>query len=621
MKTIRLLLTLFFSLIVVGCGGSSRPRPAPLSTRPSKPPIEVAPTVERAPWDLWSYGQDLEGQSLIDSAIRDGDGLLQRGDLAAAYQAYSSINRSLLSPSSNGALVVRMGSALLSLGRYREALDLISGFFAANGQGAEAVNGHFAVLLAYGYGAIGDFDQSLAWFARTDATVAPSSIFSTAAQMGARKLIAMIPPEQIDPVIAKWRSDAFAGPLLDREQRLRTAPDYVAPLRMAAFWKLENGAEPEMDSAAQVPSDESRKVGVILPLTGPLGTLGVATRNGMEMALQLEAEKRVTVVYKDDQGDPALAANAAKELIEKDKVAVVVGSLLSDPALAVKGVTQRTRVPQLSLSKSNTFETAERVFRLGATSNSQVDTLLDVCASKFGMTDFALVAPESAVGAEYSTAFKKYLNAKGLMLAYEATYAPGDASKLSIIASDLEKIKIQGLFIPDTVSGARELLGLFNDEFRDRVRPLGPVMWDDPTQLANSQAIFRRALFVSPFFRGGRSSFVAPFVDGFSQRFGSKPDFLAAQGFDAMLLAIRGLQRSFQESRPFEIAFKNIDRLDGLTGGLSVDVSGEIYRSYAIVEVADGALRIVDGHVEQPLENSQVGPSLSVDVPPQGRSQ
>ena len=119
MKTVRNFLYLLLLLTFLGCASSARNRPVPLASHPSKPPVEVAPTVERAPWDLWSYGQDLDGQSIVDDKIRQGDEYLQKGDYATAYQIYSSINRDLLTPSSKSALVVRVGSTLLSLVRRR----------------------------------------------------------------------------------------------------------------------------------------------------------------------------------------------------------------------------------------------------------------------------------------------------------------------------------------------------------------------------------------------------------------------------------------------------------------------------------------------------------------------
>jgi ABC-type branched-subunit amino acid transport system substrate-binding protein len=338
----------------------------------------------------------------------------------------------------------------------------------------------------------------------------------------------------------------------------------------------------------------------------------------MQIAIEVENEPRIEVIFKDPgfqdpAADLASAEQIARNLVKTDQVNLLVGPLLSEQAPAVRTVALQERIPQLSLSKGNAFETGDIIFRFGATSNSQMDTLLDAASDVLGMQKFAIVYPELPFGLEYATSFKKYLTAKGLQLVYEASYAPGDSSKLSIIASEVERLSIDGIFVPDNIEGARSFLSLLSEEFRNRVRPMGPATWDSPQALAQSQAIFNRAIFISPFFMGSSNPLIRKFIDRYKAKFGKAPDFLAAQGFDAITLAIGAARKVINEGGSFDLALKHIESYDGLTGRMQVDVSGEVRRAYAVLELREGRLQILardskgdlSGQAQTNQENSQ----------------
>lgn len=597
---VRYLLVLL-CLTHFGCGGRKL-KPAKEEVQEKKVNIEAPSDVERKPWELWGLGRDLNGISIQNEAIRKGDALVREGNYAEALREYLAINTASLPVDEQRALIARIAGAQISVGQYSAGLDAISSYIARQGMGAESVDGYYAIILGYGYGALGDVDQSLAWFGRADSTPSNSPIFSNTAALGAKQLVQAIPQASFDIIFAKWKDDLHFSDLFQRERAIRISPEYKPQSNAfagGAFWTQQSGAtiETPLQYDSSLAHLESFTVGVMLPLSGAFAPLGQGTRNGMETAIEVEQEPRIKVVFKDDQGDVGVTQNAALELARQEKVNVLVGSLLSEPANAIRRVAVQTRIAQLSLSKANVFETGENIFRLGATSNSQMDTLLDACTEKLHMTKFALVYPENNIGLEYANAFKKYISAKGLELLYEGTYGPQDAGKKGMLAAELEKLPVEGIFVPDSIEQARELFSLFPESFRDRVRPLGPATWDDPQALSQSQAVFRGAIFVSPFFAGNSNPLVARFIEKYTQKFGKKPDFLAAQGFDAMTIIIGAARKTLASGTPFELALKDVEQYDGLTGTMRVDVSGEVQRSYAVVEARNGELRALGNEV------------------------
>ena len=603
----KILTFILLILFVFGCSGRG-PKVSLAGKGGRQGPALEAPTEQaRPPFALWNYGQDLEGQSISDSTFRRADEYFKRSDIAGALSIYRTIEERLLTKELYAALVIRKATAYLSLQQPDSALDLLSAYFEGQNVTAEEVTGHFALMLAYAYGASSEVDQALAWFSKTSVTESNSPIFSDAAEKGVRFLLNAIPTSSFLPVAAKWKSDPNIGVFVAQEDAIRNVPEnknkYNTPLKGAFWLKPLPGINPltvplnsnTIDSANLITSS---KIGVILPLSGPLAPLGDGTKNGMQIAIDVENEPRIEVIFKDPgfqdpSADIASVEQVTRSLIKNDQVNLLVGPLLSEQAPTVRTVALQERVPQLSLSKGNSFETGDIIFRFGATSNSQMDTLLDAASDVLGMRKFALVYPELPFGLEYATSFKKYLTAKGLQLVYEATYSPGDSAKLSLVASEVERLSIDGIFVPDNIEGTRSFLSLLSEEFRNRVRPMGPATWDSPQELAQSQAIFQRALFISPFFIGSANPLIRRFIDRYKAKFGKAPDFLAAQGFDAMTLAIGAARKVMNEGGSFDLALKHIESYDGLTGRMQVDVSGEVRRAYTVLELREGRLQIL----------------------------
>lgn len=557
---------------------------------------------QRLPFELWGYGQDLQGQSLEDQAIREGDEFLKRSEYQRAMRLYTSSTPSSLI--AREALAARVSATALALGRFDLALSSLSDYFKSESIEGDNVTGQLALLLGYGYGANADYDQAFAWFVRAYNTESGSSIYSDASETGIRYLLASIPSSYFESVVTKWKDDQIIGQYILAEQTVRSnsknSNNYNS-LNNGAFWRRSLPAYPVTNSTVANPKVEhldNVTIGVILPLSGPLSPLGEGTKNGMDIALEAENESKIKIIYRDAQAEVLPSEEQTKQLIEIEKVNAIVGPLLSDQANAVRRITVPNRIPLLSLSKANNFETGEIVFRFGATSNSQMDSLLDAASGNLGMSKFALVYPESPVGSEYATSFKKYINAKGLQIVYEASYAINDSEKLVTIAGELERLAIDGVFIPDGIESARSLLSLLSDNFRMRVRAMGPATWDNPQQLAQSQALFQRSIFVSPFFMGNSNPLVKKFIVKYKNKYGKAPDFLAAQGFDAMTLAIGASRKLLDDGSPFDLAMKGIESYDGLTGSMRVDVSGEVQRLYSVVEVRDGRMQAISKNVE-----------------------
>lgn len=100
-------------------------------------------------------------------------------------------------------------------------------------------------------------------------------------------------------------------------------------------------------AALSCPASAEITIGVALPLSGGGAALGVPARTGIPFWPQEIAGEKLKVIVMDDAGDPATATRIARRFAE-DKVDLIVGSIITPPAIAVSQVANEARVLNFS---------------------------------------------------------------------------------------------------------------------------------------------------------------------------------------------------------------------------------------------------------------------------------
>jgi branched-chain amino acid transport system substrate-binding protein len=106
------------------------------------------------------------------------------------------------------------------------------------------------------------------------------------------------------------------------------------------------------------------RIGLPVPLTGPYGAEAQDQVRNAELAIREFndagglAGRKAELLVRDDKLNPAEAATRALELIEKDHVDFIVGSLSAATQLAVNNVTRQRKVPYISISQSDAINEA-----------------------------------------------------------------------------------------------------------------------------------------------------------------------------------------------------------------------------------------------------------------------
>ena len=131
------------------------------------------------------------------------------------------------------------------------------------------------------------------------------------------------------------------------------------------------------------PAAAEIKIGLYLPMTGSAAAMGQMVWEGVQVAHQLQPQvlgQPVKLVLLDTRSDRIEAANAVSRLIEQDKVAAIIGEVISSDTLAGVPIAERAGVPNISPTATSPLVTQTRKFAFRA---AYVDDLQGKVAAQF----------------------------------------------------------------------------------------------------------------------------------------------------------------------------------------------------------------------------------------------
>jgi branched-chain amino acid transport system substrate-binding protein len=125
------------------------------------------------------------------------------------------------------------------------------------------------------------------------------------------------------------------------------------------------------------------KIGLYLPMTGSAAAMGQMVWEGVQVAHQLQPQvlgQPVKLVLLDTRSDRIEAANAVSRLIEQDKVAAIIGEVISSDTLAGVPIAERAGIPNITPTATNPLVTQNRQYAFRA---AYVDNLQGKVAARF----------------------------------------------------------------------------------------------------------------------------------------------------------------------------------------------------------------------------------------------
>lgn len=216
-------------------------------------------------------------------------------------------------------------------------------------------------------------------------------------------------------------------------------------------------------------AQESIKIGLVTALSGQSALAGEAITRGLTVAIDeinakggLLGGRKLELVRRDDEANPAKGVVAARELIFKEKVAVLFGGLDTPVSMAIVPVVNQEKVPFVGPWAAGTGITKNGAnpnyaFRVSAVDEIVNVGMLDYAQKTFKGSKFGLILVNNPWGESNEKGLNAALAAKGLKPVGVEKFEPNDVD----IVPQLTRLKAAGadtLFLVGNVGPSAQVV-------------------------------------------------------------------------------------------------------------------------------------------------------------------
>ncbi|MBK5204297.1 MAG: ABC transporter substrate-binding protein [Polaromonas sp.] len=292
------------------------------------------------------------------------------------------------------------------------------------------------------------------------------------------------------------------------------------------------------------------KIGVLLPLTGPVADIGNNSRQGMVWAVeQINASggikslngAKLELVFGDTQSTPQAGLSAMQKLLSVDRVPVVTGAYQSNVTLPTTRLAERAKVPFLvfsAIADSITQQGFKYTFRPNAAANHWatlqfdfLDWLNSKKTDKLGrkIQNIAFLYENTDYGQATAKNWVIDAKARGYNVVSDLSYPAGSSNMTSTI-NRLRSANPDAVLLVSYVSDAIAI-----------ARTLKELSYKPPIQIATGGGHSDIAFLNSGFGVDGlftvanwnddiSKDFTKTFVQGYAKRWNAQPSSHSAQG-------------------------------------------------------------------------------------------
>ncbi len=360
---------------------------------------------------------------------------------------------------------------------------------------------------------------------------------------------------------------------------------------------------PEEGSSEEAAETEIVKIGVFEPMTGANAAGGALEIEGIKLANKLYPEvlgKKVELVIVDNKSDKVEAANAARRLVDKEKVSIVLGSWGSGFSIAAGPVYKDAQVAAIGTSCTNPLVTLgnDFYFRVCFIDSFQGVVMARYANDEVGAKKVAIIQEisndYSVALAQFFTDEMKRLTGDEEVIVSVSNYNTGDqdftAQLTNIKTSDADAIFAPGNFIESALimKQAKEL-GI-------EIPFLGADTWETPEVIEIGQEAVEGAVF-STFFDSEvpLTEETTTFLEAYKAEYGAdkEPAAVTALAYDAYIVALDAMERANTTTDTVAIrdAVSETSMFPGAAGIISLDENGDAVKSAIIKVIEDGKFK------------------------------
>jgi branched-chain amino acid transport system substrate-binding protein len=288
-------------------------------------------------------------------------------------------------------------------------------------------------------------------------------------------------------------------------------------------------------------AQETFKIGLILPMTGPFASTGkqieAATKLYVAQHGATVAGKKIEIILKDDGSAPDVTKRIAQELVTNDKVNVLAGFGLTPLAFATAPVATQSKTPMvvMAAATSSITEASPYIVRTSFTAAQVVTSLAD-WAAKNNIKKVVSLVTDFGPGVDSEKYFtERFILNSGVVL--EKLRVPLRNPDYAPFLQKVRDAKPDALFAFVPSGAGTALMKQFSERGLDKagIRVIGEGSVTDDDILDGMGDVAVGVVTAHHYSASHNSAANKKFVEAFGKaNNGLRPNFMAVGGYDGM---------------------------------------------------------------------------------------
>jgi len=352
---------------------------------------------------------------------------------------------------------------------------------------------------------------------------------------------------------------------------------------------------------------EPVKIGAVQPLTGWASLDGISVVDGIKIATE-EINKAggvlkgrpIEMIIEDGKADPVESVNAVQKLINRDKVAAIIGCWASSATLAAMPIVQRSKIPMLvetSTAPLITKKGNKWVFRFTSDNDIDGELMAKYLVPKLGYKKAAYLAVNNDWGRSMSKAVSEIMDKTGGKV-ITVEYCAGNEANFTPLLTRIKNSGADSLFITTSYTGISLIMKQYHElGMKMPVFITSGLSAERLMQIAGAKAMegvyfFERYVPGSP--PAARKKENEALIAAYKKL---KPkeaaDMYLVFGYDAVYIMADAINRAGKtDSTAIRDALAKTD-YQGISGRVKFDENGHSQPRCAITRIENGVNKVV----------------------------
>jgi len=335
--------------------------------------------------------------------------------------------------------------------------------------------------------------------------------------------------------------------------------------------------------------EERIKIGVIMPLTGPVAEPGNLALDGIRLAVDdfnSSNTKHIELIIEDSKSNPTDGVSAMNKLVSADNIKIVIGDIMSSVFLAISPIAERNKIVAISPGASNpkVRDAGDYIFRDYTSDNFDGYAMANYLYKKLGKRFVAVINVNDDYGVGVKTVFIDYFKKMGGNIIINENYPKGETNFRNLIIK-LKNKNIDALYVVGNPTENGYMIKQLK-ELNIKIPITGNLSFENNDFLKIAKGAFDSVIYSTPYFDiNSNKSYVQKFVKLYQEKFNREPDIAVGLGYDVANILIKVLNENNYDISKVKDGLYMIKNYEGVTGNTTFDNKGDVEKDIEIKKI------------------------------------